>query len=55
MPPEELFSQFSLSEWWIYVLNLTPFASILSSIYMGESGYESGSTTLHLPVMYTVQ
>ena len=43
MPPEELFSQFSLSEWWIYVLNLTPFASILSftgicAMYMCGSG-----------------
>ena len=59
MAPVELFSQLCLW-WWINVLYLTPFASILSYIYMCGSGsllgiwiriqkapeYESGSTTL---------
>ena len=30
MAPEELFLVSGVSEWWIYVLNLAPFASILS-------------------------
>ena len=47
MSIEDIFSRW-VSEWWDYVLNLTPFASNLSYIYLTRldpySDYGSGST-----------
>ena len=60
--PEEQFSQLSLW-WWIYVLNFTPFASILSYIYLdiqiririhNAPEYGSGSTTQVVRVWYMI-